>query len=73
MSGDFPLEISLENLERLQKLYSLDWPKHIAIFSTLKLLSKRLKKRPELEKDFKLFALSIDWESDGAFFIIVSE
>jgi hypothetical protein len=72
MDGDFPLEISLDNLEKIQILYNIDYPKHIAIFSTLKLLCKRLKKRPELSESFKLFALSKEWESDGEFFLIVS-
>jgi hypothetical protein len=73
MISDSANEISLENLKNLQKLFCQEWPKHIAIVTTLKLLIKRVEQRPELEKSFKLFALSSNWRKSGEVLLVVSE
>lgn len=72
MSDKLPREIPLESGEILQKLYSRDWPKHILISNSFRLLLKQIKKFPELKCRLKIFALSEDWQSDGAFYAIVS-
>lgn len=72
MENNFPREISIENLGKLEKLYSRDWPKHVAIISSFQTFVKQFMKFPELKDRFKLFALSDEWENDGAFLATVS-
>ena len=68
----YPREISLENLEKLEKIFSQHWPKHAVVASSLKSLSQLLEKFPELTSNLKLFVLSDKWEVDGGFYAIVS-
>lgn len=72
MENSFPRGISIENIGKLEKLYSRDWPKHAAITLTFHTFMKQFVKFPELEERFKLFALSDEWENDGAFLATVS-
>ena len=64
-------EISLENLEALSKIYKLNWPRHIVIYSTLQTFLKRLEKTPDLKTLLKLYVLSDDWQKTGDFVAIV--
>lgn len=77
MYCDYPREIDSENfwffLEKLEKLYRKDWPKHLVIRSSLQMFIHRFKKMPELMQRMKLFILSDNWENDGQFFVAVSE
>lgn len=72
MCDDSLREIPLKSLEKLTKVYLHHWPKHIVIHSTLLTFIQRFDVFPELKKYFKIFALSDDWENDGAFCASVS-
>jgi hypothetical protein len=65
-------EVPLGNLEKLSAIYEKSLPKHVVIYSTIKLFTKRLKTFPELKNLFKLFAVSDDWENNGKFLAVVS-
>lgn len=71
MSGKFPCEVSIDNLEKLGVIFKVDWPKHVVMFSTIQTFVKRFEIFPELKEKVKIFALSENWENDGSFFITV--
>lgn len=66
------MAIPLDSLEKLRDIYEANCSKHVVIFSTIQTFLKRFQKFPELVERFQLFALSNDWEHDGAFFATVS-
>lgn len=72
MSDNVLIDISLDNLERLEEIYKVDWPKHIVIHSSLRTFTKQFQIFPELKQRMKLFVFSEDWKSDGAFLATVS-
>ena len=71
MSSEFPKEVSIDNLESLLEIFKINWPKHIAILSSIKTFAKRLKVVPEDKKKLKIIALSKSWEEDGSVLITV--
>lgn len=77
MYFDYPREVSSKNLgyflEKLEKLYQKDWPKHFVIRSSLQMFIQRFRRFPNLTQRMKLFILSDDWENDGKFIATVNE
>lgn len=71
MSNNFPREVSVENLESLENLFKINWPKHVVMFASIQTFVKRFKLFPELKEKVKIIALSDNWKNDGSFFITV--
>lgn len=77
MYFDYPREVSSKTLgyflEKLEKLYQKDWPKHFVMRSSLQMFIQRFRRFPNLTQRMKLFILSDDWENDGKFIATVNE
>lgn len=71
MLKDFPREVPIEDLESLGDLYKVNWPKHVVMYSSIKVFVKRFELHPELKEKVKIFALTANWKIDGSFFITV--
>ena len=71
MSSRFPKEVSIENLASLGEIFRVNWPKHIAILSSILTFVERLKVQPEDKKKLKIIALSESWKQDGSVLITV--
>lgn len=66
-------EISFDNLQKFENIFSVDKEKHVVILLTIKTFIYRFELFPELKNKAKLFALTDDWENDGIFFMTVSQ
>lgn len=71
MLNKFPREVPIENIENLSEIFTVNWPKHVVIHSTIQTFIKRFKIFPELKEKVKIFALSEKWRNDGSFYLTV--
>lgn len=74
MSGENSLvELQFNDMNKLLKIYQVNWPKFVVIYSAIESFIRRAETFPELKERLKIYSLSdASWTKDGTFAMIVS-